>query len=270
MFALSLFAFAGRAKAYESPLDKIVDFYKETTQKVKNNQNKIEYQREEPLAKPKDQSEKKEKKEKTLKKVPKVVDDPKEIEEAAEFAAEKTGVRKDFLMGMLVVESNLGRNPGKCTYQEVADGAQKSYENGALGGRAWQTFQSRQAIIKDLANDLGYDYHQLRVSCNPEGAYVGTGGAMGIPQFMPDIWMAYKDRIGEIVGKENPDPWDTRDGVVAMALLLSDTQGVTSHNVWSERNAAKMYLSGSTSSQYEWYANQIMYWALNYESLLVG
>ena len=91
---------------------------------------------------------------------------------------------------------------------------------------------------------------------------------MGVPQFMPDIWLIYKDRISEIVGKENPDPWVIKDGVVAMALLLSDTPGVKQHNYYSERNAAKMYLSGTTSWQYDWYANQIMYWAKNHKRLM--
>jgi len=201
------------------------------------------------------------------KKIPKEITDPKEIERAAEFAAKATGVRKDFLMGMLEVESDLGRKTGACTYKEVEDGAENSHNNGMLGDRAYNTFLNRRETIKDLAKDLGYDYEQLKVSCNPAG-YVGTGGALGVPQFMPDIWMDYKDQISEIVGKENPDPWNAEDGVVAMALLLKDTPGVTDHNYYAERNAAKMYLSGTTSYIYDWYADQAFYWAQNYQKLL--
>ena len=113
---------------------------------------------------------------------------------------------------------------------------------------------------------MGYDYEKLKVSCNPP--YAGTGGAMGIPQFMPDTWMEYKDEISEIVGTDNPDPWNVRHGVLAMALKVADVPGVVEHDVWAERNASKMYLSGSTSSQYEWYASQIQYWARNYKSLV--
>lgn len=191
-----------------------------------------------------------------------------EIEEAADFASEITGVRKEFIMGMLVVESDLGRNPGKCTYKEVEDGAEKAMQDGQLSPRAWNTFQERREVIKGIANSLGYDHEQLRVSCNPDGVYAGTGGAMGIPQFMPDTWLEYKDRISEIVGKDNPDPWDPKDGVVAMALKLSDVYGVTDHNLYAERNAAKLYLSGTTSWQYDWYANQIIYWSKNYKELI--
>lgn len=206
--------------------------------------------------------------EKNQLKVPETISDFDEIEKAVVFASDVTGVRKDFLMGMLVVESDLGRNPGKCVYKEVEEGAKQANQDGELSSRAWNTFQERREIIKEIADDLGYDYEQLKVSCNPEGVYAGTGGAMGIPQFMPDTWLEYKDRISEIVDKENPDPWNEKDGIVAMALKLSDVHGVTSHNQIAERNAAKIYLSGNTSSKYEWYANQILYWSKNYRELM--
>lgn len=269
IFAFSLLGFAFQAKAAESPLDKLINLYKEAAQKVEIKKDKIEYQKEDS-SEVKTQEKKDEKKEKNrkAKDVPKTVEDPKEIEKAAEFAAAKTGVRKDFLMGALVVESNLGRNPGQCTYREVESGAEDAHANGRLSLRSWETFKDRRETMKSVADSLGYDYEKLKVSCNPGQAYAGTGGAMGVPQFMPDIWMAYKDRIGEIVGKENPDPWDIQDGVVAMALLLSDTPGVTDHNIYAERSAAKMYLSGTTSFQYEWYADQIIYWSKNYRTLI--
>lgn len=200
---------------------------------------------------------------------PSAILDPKSVEKAAEFAANATGVRKDFIMGMLVVESDLGRNTGKCTYREVEDGALKAHQNGNLGVRAWTTFKDRHDIIANIAESLNYDSAKLSVSCNPGSAYAGTGGAMGISQFMPDTWLEYKDRISAIVGKKNPDPWDEKDAVVAMALKLSDVSGVTSHSKFAERNAAKMYLSGSVSSRYDWYANQIFYWSENY-SFLIG
>ncbi len=191
----------------------------------------------------------------------------KELREAVKFASEKTGVREDFLFGMLTVESDLGRNTGKCTYAQVETGVEKSYKKGLLGQKTYNTFIERREHIKNIAKEIGRDYESLGVSCNP-AKYVGTGGAMGVPQFMPDMWVHYKDRISEIVEKESPDPWILKDGIVAMALLLSDTVGVTDHNYYSERNAAKIYLSGTTSSRYDWYANKIMYWAKNHEALM--
>jgi membrane-bound lytic murein transglycosylase B len=210
---------------------------------------------------------KKNKKEKKKKDVPNKVDDPKEIEKAAEFASQVTGVRKDFLMGMLVVESDLGRNTGKCTYKEVEEDANNSHEKGLLGEVPWNTFLERREKIKGIAEELGYDYEKLKVSCNPDN-YVGTGGALGIPQFMPDTWLDYKEKIASVLGKENPDPWDTRDGVVAMAVKVADVPGVTQKNQWAERAAAKMYLSGTTSWKYDWYANLIFYWSQNYDKVM--
>lgn len=207
------------------------------------------------------------KKDKDKKKTPEEIGDIREVEKAAEFASEKTGVRKDFIMGMLVVESDLGRNSGECTYGEVEKDASKSHDNGQLSAAAWETFLGRKELVKAIADELGYDYEKLRVSCNP-GNYAGTGGAMGIPQFMPDTWFEYKDRVAQIVGKDNPDPWNILDGVTAMALKVADVPGVVEHNVWAERNASKMYLSGTTSWQYDWYANEIQYWAQNYAQLI--
>ncbi len=203
---------------------------------------------------------------KKQKKVPENNSDLKAIEKEAEYASQITGVRKDFLMGMLVVESNLGQNTGQCTYQEVKDEAENAHKRGMLSAQAWQTFLERKQIIHDIADSLGYDHEELKVSCNP--AYAGTGGAMGIPQFMPDTWMEYKDRIAAIVGTDNPDPWSVRDGVMAMALKVSDVPGVVEHNVWAERAASKMYLSGTTSWRYDWYASEIQYWAKNYDKLV--
>lgn len=251
------------AQAFESPLKKITDFSKEKLGKAK----KIEIYN---VAG--DQVNKKDDPGKPTKEKEKKVDNNdkshlQQVEEAVEFASKKTGVRKDFLMGMLVVESDLGRNTGACSYKEVEEGAEKAFQKGQLSRRAYNTFLERRELIKAIAQNIGRDYEQVRVSCNPT-RYAGTGGAMGIPQFMPDIWMLFEDKIGEIVGKENPDPWDVKDGVVAMALLLADTRGVTEHNYYAERNAAKMYLSGTTSGQYDWYANQIIYWSSNYKRLL--
>lgn len=190
---------------------------------------------------------------------------PQEIEEAAGFASQKTGVDKNFLMGELVVETDLGQNVGACTYKQVEDGAQQRYDEGLLNASSWDTFLQRKNIIENLAGTLDYDPDDLPVSCNPP--YAGTGGAMGIAQFMPDTWVSYENRVQAIVG-HTPDPWNVTDGVVALAVKLSDTPGVTQHNILAEEDAAKYYLSGSISPQYEWYANEVMYWSQNYNSLL--
>ena len=267
----SLFLFASSAKADESPIQSLVEFSKEKFAKAKEAtiENPIIAGQDQPKQQQDTtQNDSNNGNDNKALGVPQPVSDPAEIEKAAEFASNATGVRKNFIMGLLVVESDLGRNPGKCTYQQVEDGARIAHQKGQLSTQAWNTFNQRREIIKDVAQSLGYDYEKLNVSCNPGAAYAGTGGAMGIPQFMPDTWMQYKDRIAAIVGKDNPDPWNEKDAAVAVALKLSDVYGVTDHNRLAERNAAKMYLSGNTSSQYDWYANQILYWADNYKNLI--
>ena len=170
----------------------------------------------------------------------------KNIMDAADFASKGTGVRKDFLLGMLVVESGLGKYTGGCT-------AEKSNMS-----------KSRLDIFKSICKDLGYDWKKKKVSC-PPSSYKGTGGAMGVAQFMSDTWMGYKSSITSKTGNNPPDPWSLTDGVTAMALKLA-RGGATSKS--GECNAAKLYLSGSTSKTYDWYCDRVSYWSKNYEQKL--
>lgn len=172
--------------------------------------------------------------------------DTDDIYEAVQFASKATGVRKDFLMGMLVVESDLGRYTGGCTAKESR-----------MSG-------SRLAIFKDICEELDYNWKKKKVSC-PPASYSGTGGAMGVAQFMPDTWKGYKSSIASATGHNPPDPWSLADGVTAMALKLAKVSGVTSHKKSGECNAAKIYLSGTTSSKYDWYCDRVFYWANNWE-----
>ena len=175
--------------------------------------------------------------------------DAKDIEDAAKFASKVTGVSKDFIMGMLVVESDLGRYTGGCDYKESR----------------MSTY--RKDLFKEICEELDYNYKKMKVSCPPAG-YSGTGGAMGVAQFMSDTWMGYKDSIQSATGHKPPDPWSLTDGVTAMALKLAKVPGVTSGKSSAECNAAKLYLSGTTSSTYNWYCEKVQYWADNYKKLI--
>jgi peptidoglycan hydrolase CwlO-like protein len=185
------------------------------------------------------------------------------IKEAVNFASGKTGVPKGFLYGMLKMETNLGRNVGGCTYAQVEDGAEKNYKNGNLSKRAYNTFIARRKTFKSITDGLGLDYRKQKVSCNPSG-YAGTGGAMGVAQFMPDTWVGYKAEVARVTGHSKPSPWDLTDGVTAMALKLKRTPGVTSGNTSAMRSAACSYLG----TCYGPYVNGILYWAKNYQQLL--
>lgn len=172
--------------------------------------------------------------------------DAKDVEDAASFASKATGVRKDFIMGMLTVESDLGRFTGGCY-------AKDSRMSG-----------SRLTLFKKICSELDYKWEKRKVSCPPK-SYKGTGGAMGVAQFMSDTWTGYKSSIASKTGHNPPDPWNLTDGVMAMGLKLA-RGGATSKS--GECNAAKLYLSGTTSSKYNWYCEKVLYWAKNYEDKL--
>ncbi|MDO8565917.1 MAG: hypothetical protein Q7S04_01890 [Candidatus Moranbacteria bacterium] len=137
--------------------------------------------------------------------------DAKNIKDAIQFAASKTGVREGFLFGMLSVESRLGASVGGCDYKQSRMSAY------------------RLGIFKSIASELDYDYKKLKVSC-PPASYRGTGGAMGAAQFMADTWNGYKSTIASRTGHNPPDPWNLTDGVVAMASKLANDGGAKNGN----------------------------------------
>lgn len=169
-----------------------------------------------------------------------------DIVEAAKFASKKTGVRKDFILGMLVVETNLGRFTGGCTYKES------------------RMSPARQEIFKDICKDLGYNYKKQKVSCPPKN-YKGTGGAMGVAQFMPDTWNGYKSKIASHTGHNPPDPWSLTDGVMAMALKLANDGATKKSGEWQ---AASRYLGTCSTKTTRFYCEDVLYWADNYEKKL--
>jgi hypothetical protein len=178
----------------------------------------------------------------------------KNVIDAAGFAAKKTGIRKDYLLGVLVVESNLGRYTGGCT----ADKSRMSV--------------TRLSVFKDICKELDYDWKKRKVSCPPSG-YKGTGGAMGVAQFMSDTWAGYKSSIASVTGHNPPDPWDLTDGVVAMALKLTKVDGVKQHKKSAEAKAYCVYLAGGNWAAYcdskgVNYGEKVLYWADNYERVM--
>ncbi len=178
----------------------------------------------------------------------------KNVTDAAGYAAKVTGIRKDYLLGVLVVESNLGRYTGGCTFKESK---MSSY---------------RATIFKQICKDLDYNHNKQKVSCPPKG-YKGTGGAMGVAQFMPDTWVGYKSSIASVTGHNPPDPWSLTDGVVAMALKLTKVDGVKQHKKSAEAKAYCVYLAGGNWAAYcdnkgVNYGAKVLYWADNYERVM--
>lgn len=153
-----------------------------------------------------------------------------DILKAAKFAAGATGMSKAFLLGVLVQESNKGQNVGTCDYKES------------------KMSSAQLTALKKIADELDYNYKKLKFSCPPK-SYKGTGGAMGVAQFMPTTWLGYKSRIASLTGHNPPDPWNLVDGVTAMAIKLSN-DGASKKDRFSEAKSYCVYLAGGNWGYY--------------------
>lgn len=190
--------------------------------------------------------------------------DAKDIRDAVEFASGKTGVPQGVLYGFLKMETNLGVNTGQCTYDDVEKGALAQYRSLLKKNKKWQAsidlLSRRKSIFSDIVKELGYSKDK-KVSCNPR-SYIGQGGAMGIPQFMADVWTGYESEIRARTGHKTPDPWNLTDGVMAMALKLKKA-GATSDSAATIRSSSIHYLGTFSPGYY----NGIVYWSKNYKLL---
>ncbi len=159
-----------------------------------------------------------------------------DILKAAKFAAKATRMNKSFLLGVLIQESNKGQSTGSCNYKES------------------KMTDTQSKAFKKICSELDYNYKKMHVSCPPKN-YKGTGGAMGVPQFMPTTWQygggtpTYKKRIANLTGHKIPDPWNLVDGVTAMAIKLSQ-DGASEKSRDGEARAYCVYLAGGNWKQY--------------------
>ncbi|MFA7209801.1 MAG: lytic murein transglycosylase [Parcubacteria group bacterium] len=189
----------------------------------------------------------------------------KDIKDAVRYASDKTDVPEGVLYGFLKKETNLGVNTGQCTYKEVEKVAVARYKTLLKKNKKWQSsidlLYKRQDIFYDIVDTLGYSKTK-KVSCSPSG-YIGQGGAMGVSQFMSDVWRGYESRITARTGHKNPDPWSLTDGVMAMAIKLREA-GATSSSESAIKKASINYLGAFYKDYYE----GIVYWSKNYKKLL--
>lgn len=184
----------------------------------------------------------------------------KDIREAVEDASDETGVPEGVLYGFLKMETNLGANTGQCTYKEVEKVSVARYKKyGSKYKASINLLYKRRDIFYELVDELGYSKNK-KVSCSPN--YIGQGGAMGVAQFMSDVWRGYESDIRAKTGRKNPDPWNLTDGVMAMALKLRKA-GATSDSSGAIKKASINYLGNFNARYY----NGIVYWAKNYKKL---
>ncbi|MGB3073226.1 MAG: lytic murein transglycosylase [Candidatus Moraniibacteriota bacterium] len=184
----------------------------------------------------------------------------KDIREAVEDASDETGVPEGVLYGFLKMETNLGANTGQCTYSEVEKVSIARYKKyGSKYKASINLLYKRRDIFYDIVDGLGYNKSK-KVSCSPN--YIGQGGAMGVAQFMSDVWRGYEADIRSKTGHKNPDPWSLTDGVMAMALKLRKA-GATSDSSAAIKRASINYLGNFNARYY----NGIVYWSKNYKKL---
>lgn len=176
----------------------------------------------------------------------------------ANLAAQKTGIRPAFLLGIIAEESNLGENVGTGSYLTDMSPVNRP-------------------IFVAITKSLGLNPAQMPVSAR---AWYGWGGAMGPAQFIPSTWASYagyvkpdyhydsaKDRIGAITRDTPPNPWDPNDAFIASALYLTDV-GAGKQTPAAEFTAAMCYLAGCASvhnTSLQFYANQVLCLELKFQ-----
>lgn len=153
----------------------------------------------------------------------------------ANMAAQATGIRPAFLLGIIAEESNLGENVGKGVYTVDMNPTRDI------------------PVFRAITASLGLSPDAMPVS---KKVWYGWGGAMGPAQFIPSTWALYAgyqkptytynqnaDRIGARTGDKPPNPWDPKDAFMAAALYLTDS-GADAKTASAEFKAAMCYLAG--------------------------
>jgi peptidoglycan hydrolase CwlO-like protein len=162
---------------------------------------------------------------------------------AARFASSLTGVRPALLLAVLKVETNVGEwiGSGKFPY-DMHPG-------------------SRDAFIR-LTEKLGLDPYNTPISKRP-ASYKGWGGAMGPGQFMPATWEGIEGRVGALMKKPQPNPYELVDAIVGTSIMLAD-RGAT--NRQKEFEAVNRYLAGPNWLYHTWYGTRVLAVAKEYEA----
>ncbi|HEU0080988.1 MAG TPA: lytic murein transglycosylase [Candidatus Paceibacterota bacterium] len=177
-------------------------------------------------------------------------------------AARVTGVRPAFLLAIITQESSFdsadssfGKNIGQCYLRDTSTGAGVSVASGAARSNVMHPTRDVPVFLQ-IADALGRDYQNTRVSC---ALSYGYGGAMGPAQFIPSTWALYagypspsyayvesKDRIRKAFGFTSPsNPFDAEHAISASSLFLGDL-GAGLQTYSAEKNAACKYYSGKS------------------------
>ena len=160
----------------------------------------------------------------------------------AKYAGDITGVRPAVILGLLEVESAIGKNVGQCncagkTFCKYPKITWKQI----MPKSSWSAFEK-------ITAELGLDPNTTPISCSVSGNAVQAGGAMGPAQFMPSTWLnlKYKTRVETITGVIPANPWRVKDAFLAAGLYLKDW-GADTKILSKEIGAVTAYLCGTSS-----------------------
>jgi len=162
----------------------------------------------------------------------------------AKYVETITGVRPALLLGLLQVESAIGKNVGQCNC-----GNRAFCRHPEIGWKQVMPPSNWSAFLT-ITKELGLDSETTPVSCSINGGKVQWGGAMGPAQFMPNTWLhpsnperGYKKRVESIIGGV-ANPWRVKDAFLAAGLYLSDW-GAGKQTLKKEVGAVTAYLCGT-------------------------
>lgn len=169
----------------------------------------------------------------------------------AKYAGSLTGVDPSIILAIISRESSSGEKfgggIGNCYLKDIESGA-GIYSSGNPASKVMSPSRDIPSFL-EIAESLGKDYGELLVSC-PAGS--GWGGAIGVGQFIPSSWALVSDDVSDILGRP-ADPWKTKDGFLAIAVLLNKNGVVDDPALGICR-----YHSGRCNTSGQAYADNIM------------
>jgi len=198
-------------------------------------------------------------------------------------AARTTAVRPAFVLGILMQESSysaadsaFGQQVGSCFVRNEQTGEGVGANTGTAKIRVMHPTRDLPVFI-GIANNLGFDWKNQRVSCwipnYSKGLPYGWGGAMGAAQFIPSTWALYQKRVASAfnISPEQANPWNPEHAIMAASLYLSDL-GAGLQTYSAEKNAACSYYSGkrcASSSDGNIYGNSVMRWVAKVQEEMI-
>lgn len=157
-----------------------------------------------------------------------------QAKDMAKYASSLTGVRAALLLAVLKVETNVGANLGSGKFP---DDMHPAY--------------NREAFLR-ITKALGLD---------PYNTPISKSGAMGPAQVMPQTWEGVSGRVGSLMKKAQPNPYELTDAFVAAALILADKGAA---DPAKEYEAVNRYMAGTRWQSYTWYGDRVLAVAKEY------